>query len=84
MSEDRVTVISVGSRLMCLCSCWTISQSELRSIFRLTGEAAVWLIALYWWSVSVDFPLRRGGGLDTEDLYLSFSECFLKRDGSLL
>ena len=46
--EDRVTIVSVGSRLMCLCSCWTISRSVLRSNFRLTGEAAVGLIALYW------------------------------------
>ena len=60
VGEDRVTVISVGSRLMCLCSCWTISQSVLRSLFRLTGEAAVGLIALYWWTVSVEFPLPRG------------------------
>ena len=46
--EDRVTIVSVGSRLMCLCSCWTISRSVLRSNFRLTGEAAVGLVALYW------------------------------------
>ena len=46
--EDRVTFVSVGSRLMCLCSCWTISRSVLRSSFRLAGEAAVGLIAMYW------------------------------------
>ena len=46
--EDRVTFVSVGSRLMCLCSCWTISRSVLRSSFRLAGEAAVGLITLYW------------------------------------
>ena len=48
MSEDRVIVVSIGSRLMCLWSCWTVSRSELRSSFRLAGEAAVGLIALYW------------------------------------
>ena len=62
MSEDRVIVVSIGSRLMCLWSCWTVSRSELRSSFRLAGEAAVGLIALYWWTVSVEFPLPRGEG----------------------
>ena len=46
--EDCVTFVSLGSRLMCLCSCWTISRSVLRSSLRLAGEAAVGLIALYW------------------------------------
>ena len=47
VGEDRVTVVSVGSRLMCLWNCWTISPSVFRSSFRLAGEAAVGLIALY-------------------------------------
>ena len=60
MGEDRVTVISVGSRLMRLWSCLTIGRSVLCSSFRLAGEAAVGLIALYWWTVSVELPLPRG------------------------